>query len=275
MTYAVTHMTAHVSRLGLDNRIRSKGEKNHQMIIDAIIELKNPQPSEIRKYINNKVKEEAEEKYELGEIDGSKKRKYVKDNTMAMRTILRHLLVLTEQGLLEHNDSRYSLSPNADVRFFANLFALGVFRYVGDFPIKRPLEDNVVEFIDRIGAVIFYAFIQSARPIEDDSMTRAEKENLTSTWIRNAIPIYDLYKLFFYSFAPDDIKYDQTRPDYILDVDTLRKLVQTFKKLYPEIYKGLTEQANYFVPGNKLKFIEEKKTGGFVSTQNLGEYDNR
>ena len=74
--------------------------------------------------------------------------------------------------------------------------ALGVFRYVGGCPVKRPLEDNVVEFIDRIGAVIFYAFIQAARPIEDDSMTRAEKENLTSTWIRNAIPIYDLYKLF-------------------------------------------------------------------------------
>jgi hypothetical protein len=272
MTSTVTPMTLHVSRLGLDNIGRSKGEKNRQMIINAIIKLKNPQPSEIMKHINDKVKEEAQEKYELGEIDGSKKRKYINDNTMAMRTILRHLLVLTEQGLLEHNDSRYSLSPNADVRFFANLFAHGVFSYVGSFPIKRPLEDNVVEFISRIGAVIFYAFIQAARPIEDDSMSRAEKENLTSTWIQNAIPMYDLYKLFFYSFAPDDIK---TRPDYTMDMNTPRKLMQTFKKLYPEIYKGLTEQADYFVPGNKLKFIEEKKTGGFVSTRNLGEYDDR
>jgi hypothetical protein len=268
-------MTPHVSRLGLDNIGRSKGEKNRQMIVDAIIELKNPQPSEIRKYINLKVKQEAQEKYERSEIDGSEKRKYIEDNTIVMRTILRHLLVLTEQGLLEHNDSRYSLSPNADVRFFANLFAHGVFRYIGDFPVKRPLEDNVVEFINRIGAVIFYAFIQTARPIEDDSMSRAEKENLTSTWIQNAIPIYDLYKLFFAYFAPDDIKHDQTRPDYIMDVDTPRKLMQTFKKLYPEIYKGLTEQANYFIPGNKLKFIEEKKTGELSWTQNLEEDDDR
>src|SRR6187200_1555414 len=185
----VTHMTLIVSSL-------DKGEKNRQKIIDAIIKLKNPQPSEIMKHINNKLKEEAQEKYQ-GKIGGSKKKRYIEDNTMAMRTILRHLLALTEQGLLEHNDSRYSLSPNADVRFFANLFALGVFRYIGDFPVKRPLEDNVVEFINRIGAVIFYAFIQTARPIEDDSMSRAEKENLTSTWIQNAIPIYDLYKLFF------------------------------------------------------------------------------
>jgi len=185
----VTHMTLIVSSL-------DKGEKNRQKIIDAIIKLKNPQPSEIMKHINNKLKEEAQEKYQ-GKIGGSKKRRYIEDNTMAMRTILRHLLALTEQGLLEHNDSRYSLSPNADVRFFANLFALGVFHYVGGIPEKRPLEDNVVEFISRIGAVIFYAFIQAARPIEDDSMSRAEKENLTSTWIQNAIPIYDLYKLFF------------------------------------------------------------------------------
>jgi hypothetical protein len=106
-------------------------------------------------------------------------------------------------------------------------------------------------------------------------MSRAEKENLTSTWIQNAIPIYDLYKLFFTYFAPDVIKYDQTRPDYMMDVNTPRKLMEIFKKLYPDIYKGLTEQADYFVPGNKLKFIEEKKTGEFVSTKTLGEYDNR
>jgi hypothetical protein len=261
-------MTLHVSSL-------DKGEKNRQMIIDAIIKLKNPQPSEIMKHINNKLKEEAQEKYQLGKIDGSKKRIYIEDNTMAMRTILRHLLALTEQGLLEHNDSRYSLSPNADVRWFANLFALGVFRYIGGIPVKRPLEDNVVEFINRIGAVIFYAFIQAARPIEDDSMSRAEKENLTSTWIQNAIPIYDLYKLFFAYFAPDDIKYDQTRPDYIMDMNTPRKLMQTFKKLYPEVYEGLTEQADYFIPGNKLKFIEKKKTGELAWRSNLEEYDEK
>jgi hypothetical protein len=55
-------MTARVSRPGLDNIGRSKGEKNRQMIVDAIIELKNPQPSEIGSYINNKVKQEAEKK---------------------------------------------------------------------------------------------------------------------------------------------------------------------------------------------------------------------
>jgi hypothetical protein len=115
-------------------------------------------------------------------------------------------------------------------RFFANLFAHGVFRYVGGFPVKRPLEDNVVEFISRIGAAIFYTFIQAARPIEDDSMSDAKKENLTSTWIQNAIPLLHLYKLFFAYFAPDDIKQDQTRPDYIMDADTPRKLMQIFKK---------------------------------------------
>jgi pheromone shutdown protein TraB len=106
-------------------------------------------------------------------------------------------------------------------------------------------------------------------------MSRAEKENLTSTWIQNAIAIYDLYKLFFSTFAPDDIKYDQTRPDYIMDMNTPRKLMQTFKKLYPEIYKGLTEQADYFIPGNKLKFIEQKKTGELAWRSNLEEYDEK
>lgn len=265
-------MTLHVSSI-------DKGAKNHQMIIDAIIKLKNPQPSEIMKHINNKLKEEAQEKYERCEIDGSRKRRYIehyiKDNTMTMRTILRHVLALTDQGLLEHNDSRYSLSPNADVRFFANLFAHGVYHYVGGIPIKRPLEENVVEFVNRIGTVIFYAFIQAARPIEDDSMNPEQRENLTSAWIQNAIPIYDLYKLFFYSFAPDDIKYDKTRPDYTMDAETPRRLIQTFKKLYPQIYKGLTEQANYFIPGNKLKYLEEEKTGELSWTQNLEKEDDR
>jgi hypothetical protein len=106
-------------------------------------------------------------------------------------------------------------------------------------------------------------------------MSDPEKENLTSTWIQNAIPIHDLYNLFFAYFAPYTIKYDQTRPAYIMDMDTPRKLMQTFKKLYPEVYKGLTEQADYFIPGNKLKFIEEKKTGELTWTQNLEEYDDR
>jgi hypothetical protein len=36
------------------------------------------------------------------------------------------------------------------------------------------------------------------------------------------------------------------------------KRTSIFNKLYSELYKRLTEQADYFVQGNKLKFIEKR-----------------
>jgi len=80
--------------------------KTREGILNAISVLGNPQPHEIKGYLDRKSERPEHKWGQVLDYDEI----HPKERKITMRTIHRWLRVLSKEGLVNHMDSRYSLS---------------------------------------------------------------------------------------------------------------------------------------------------------------------
>jgi hypothetical protein len=106
----------------------------------------------------------------------------------------------------------------------------------------------LLEFANRIGAYITYLFIESMRPIDYNSIEKNEelqslrRDMLSRSLLSIAIDLRRMFRLFHgLLYSTDQIKkeYPAEHVFFELDKADYEKVVKTFKKVYPKIYKGL------------------------------------
>jgi hypothetical protein len=103
-------------------------------------------------------------------------------------------------------------------------------------------EKYLFEFVNRVGAFIAYIFIESMRPLFNNTgVTAANKRNrLGSILVKNSINLADTFERFCLLFAKTGlIKDEHSKPFFELDEHNFEKLIETFEKVYPKIYHGI------------------------------------
>jgi len=243
----------HVKRL-VDYTRRNSNLVLHS-VLNAIKELGNPMPNEIEKFLDKKATEEVQKQYELGKITKREIPCKVKEETIDIRTIHRKLDILVQKGWVVHKESRYSVSEKAlsDIRIYADIFGSGLHNIACDSIFSGCLEREIKEFVECFGAQIVYTFLEAAFPVDDDSMTSTEKHEFTLTWVKNAIPIEQMFYRFIAHFL-----YLPKHDDVLMDSKTVRNLTHVFKKIYPEIHRKLLRDRHRFMFGSKSAYILTK-----------------
>ena len=157
--------TEHIHRLVTYNNQLSLLHK--EVVLDAVRKLGNPLPKEIKKFSDEQARNEViSNYYEQGHINKKELENKIKQGSLSMRTILRKLAELTKEGLLEHENNRYSVSKKAqsDIRYYAQQFGLmALTRIMGaHYPELFPLEKNLDELVKIFGIYIVFCFIEAA-----------------------------------------------------------------------------------------------------------------
>jgi hypothetical protein len=243
---------------------KEEAEENRESIMNAVRELDGASTREIQNYLeeitkqnNQRVKEEAQRKFENGEytqLDRDKEIDKKSMMTIDLRTIQRWVKELKKkEGLLEKKYSRYYLSEKAknDVRYFPKEFGKSVLDRICDFYIGS-VEDDLAELVKRFSALILYTFIEAAAPVEDDSMSVEAKNKLAVSWIKDAIPTQTMFEYFLTRFKFESKKKkDVNGPIVQLDKKTIGELRDTFRSLYPQIHAPIMEVRESFMVKRK------------------------
>jgi DNA-binding transcriptional ArsR family regulator/chemotaxis protein CheY-P-specific phosphatase CheC len=146
----------------------SQSKENRRDILNILKVLGEAQVEQIREQLLKRAKERVDTLYENGEIDLSKKKKLIKENTISKRTIHRHLDSLAEQKLVEHIGYKYRLTDRVknDIRYWSSKFGDLILDKMlrNYFPQTQLFEQNVDEIIKIFGVYMVYCFIQAAQP---------------------------------------------------------------------------------------------------------------
>ena len=198
------------------------------LVYQAIKELVNPFPRDIKKYLDDMARKRVKEEEQRSELPYSEDEfeNKVKDRTIVMRTILRKLNELEQNKLIVKKEGRYLLSDTvlSNIKYyggelFGRYAVSAIKHYHGHYPYLT-FEENFNALIDIFGAYLMFCFIEAARPITDNyngrgdgnshgnsnhlkdiskqrpSMTNYEKDKLASSWIKEVIDPFGLYTLF-------------------------------------------------------------------------------
>jgi DNA-binding transcriptional ArsR family regulator len=145
----------------------SQSNENRRDILNILKGLGEAQAEQIHEQLLKKAKERADKLYENGELDLSKKKKFINENTISKRTIHRHLDYLTEQKLVEHIGYKYRLTDRVknDIRYWSGKFGDLILDKMlrNYFPQTQLFEQNVDEIIKIFGVYMIYCFIQAAQ----------------------------------------------------------------------------------------------------------------
>ena len=153
----------HISRLVSYNK--DLATRHKQSVLYAVGKLGNPLPKEVKKLLDEGVENDFNtNRYEKGHITEEELEKEVNEAKLNLRTVMRKLAELTKEGLLEHQNNRYSVSKKAqsDIRYYAQLFGLeALTRLMGaHYPELRPLKKNIDELVKIFGTYIVFCFIE-------------------------------------------------------------------------------------------------------------------
>jgi Fe2+ or Zn2+ uptake regulation protein len=239
MTTYVRHMTHDVTQLKAHSL--KQATNTREQILDALNQLGNPQPHEIKEYLDRK-KEKIEHDERERTLDYNEKHRSVKVHRITLRTIHRWLRTLSKQGLLEHIDSRYSLSEKymSDIRYSGQLFAtIATTQMSMSFPKHLSMNHRIKELLALFGFMLIYLFIEAARPIQNDMMNNKQKADLIVSWVENSIPTRGMFFDFLRLTAEKNTQYE-------LNQETIDKLTKILQKLYPVWYKRILEERARF-----------------------------
>jgi hypothetical protein len=106
---------------------------------------------------------------------------------------------------------------------------------------KMPQEFIMSELGRRFGALILFNFIEAVRPFKDKCMSLKERNQLVNYWKKNVIDVNEMSSMFVGYLAQEWIarERDQTLAPEEMDESDIEKLVETFKKAYPDLYENL------------------------------------
>jgi hypothetical protein len=235
MTTYVVSMT-HVVR-GLKAFLDSQAASTRREILNAITHLGKPQPHEIKRYLDNQVEEEIEDECKKGKINYSDKNRRVKERYVTLRTIHRWLRTLSKESLLDHTDSRYSLSKKfvSDIRYSGNFFMYSPTGLLAQYNRNS----SVRELIAKLGFILYYLFIEAARPIQDKALNEKQKVELIHSWLENAFSVSAIYAMFRDQYGDGDQVSEKA----------LNKLTKTLQRLYPSWYKIMEKERKQYSEG--------------------------
>jgi hypothetical protein len=245
----------HIKQL-VERRIR-ESEHITEKVFDALRALGNfSLPKDIKKYLDDIIQKELQKDYRTstGIKNSHELEDELKKKTITMRTILRKLKKLTQEGRLNHVNNRYSVKDElkSDIRIFASQFgraALSESMRRNYYPSLHTLEQNTEKLIKIFGVYIVYCFTQAAQPVN----SAVDKDKLASFWVQNVFSPLEMYNCFL---AIIDGKRDKNndehrRPFYELDTKTVKKILNLLEKKYPQQYEPLLETSSYFIKGPK------------------------
>ena len=108
------------------------------------------------------------------------------------------------------------------------------------------IERNLFEFVNRVGAYIAYIFIESLRPITNDTdATENKKKERTLLLVNKAIPVERLFRKFCLLLSELGIMRSMDlhiteegmSEELQLNQSSFDKLSDSFKRVYPRVYK--------------------------------------
>ena len=227
--------------------------KNLGYILSAIKELGNATTGEILVQVNKDTKDYNQTlKEDAQRLQGSRDdiltsrqiNNYInknKRNTVGLRTVPEAAETLLRYGLVyKHVSRRYSLSSRSskELRYFPHEFADATAFAVFLLGV-RTVEQSMEEMITRLGAYVFFTFIEAARPPmppdTPDNTGILNREKLLDSWLENAIPIRKMYDWFVKIYTM------RNNSSWERNEKIVNKLTHVFESKYPDIYRIFKE----------------------------------
>jgi hypothetical protein len=261
-------------------------DSNEQGVLNAVSMLGTPKPRDIKKYLQNEKKKEIQmnewKNNNMRIMSENELSERVEKEAISMRTILRKLVKLHNEGWLEHKDSRYSIKDKlkADIRLFAPQFgrsALSNMMKQYNPSLHTTFERNLDEMIKLFGVYMIYCFTEAARPTLTTSnlhntkslshITKLDRDKLASFWVQNVFSPLDMYNYFLAVMenqkekgtgTKEKHKHQQQPPWYELDSKIIENISNVLEKNYRPQYEPLLETSSYFLRGPKANIINVK-----------------
>jgi hypothetical protein len=165
------------------------GSRNRTKILNALMELGNSYPFEIKNYLDNQADRLIENRYNI--LSESQKKVLIKKATISERSIFTWLRKLVKQGLVIHEDNKYRLSNQfySDTEFTAGLFGLNILSNILARPIDPNSDESIAQTVNCFGVFIIYILSYCLQPIQETNYTTDKKqlEDMRIMWVNNAI----------------------------------------------------------------------------------------
>jgi hypothetical protein len=180
-------------------------ERERNQIIEIIAKSRRPiAPFEIKDVLD-KIGV-YENQFPMGK--GNNKSIETTEESMPDRTIRYWCSELTKEGILqrdgEHNSYLISDKAAEELRHFGGIFGTEALHELLTLLIKTTTADkSIAELVNRFGALVLYAFIEATRPFEDKTMSAEAKDKTALSWVRNAIPVEEMFNQFLAGFVSD------------------------------------------------------------------------
>ena len=102
---------------------------------------------------------------------------------------------------------------------------------------RESLRMQMKGMVETFGVFLVYSFIEAAKPFKDLSLDVAERQDLGHYWIKNCIPLYDMFTSFK-GFDPN-AKADETKPDNEMDDESIQNVTSILEECYPDMMRIL------------------------------------
>jgi hypothetical protein len=225
-----------------------------------------------------------------------------KPQPIGIRTVERYLKELINEGRVEKIKTKYQISEKAryEIRYrtpeyFGDVMLRAAFKNFPSRSIvnrkdwrisKLEMPKIMNEYVRRFGALVIFAFLEAARPYEDQYMTVRERDQLVVDWVKSSIPLQEMFEWFKAEFRPTPDKMEQNKsktetktkekinrkPFNEIDNHHLMEISEIFKHAYPKVYKNLVEARKELIIYPKLEGGKVSFTHGKSYHSDLGKY---
>lgn len=223
--------------------------KNANSIYEAIYRLGGDATlSQIRRYLakqleqyNMKVTKELEDKFESGEITGTEKEREIRKRLLRPITTKTIQRCTRDDPRIDWDGTKYYISQKTRLELKGldpEWSGLEIFREVMHRYLPEYHSEKISDFIQRLGSFVFFTFIEACRPLNDGSLTLADREYLVTYWAQHALPVDDMFTLFRANFGD---KRKQLWKDSVLEMNesSISELLSGMKIAFPSIYSDL------------------------------------
>jgi hypothetical protein len=193
-----------------------------------------------------KVKLDAEEEYQTGNILGSQKSEILKNANkpkINIRTVQR---IVKYDSRIEKEGDKYFISPSITDPRLLNPIEFGKTIYDAIIGSAKEIQEDdrddqyyikeLNDFIIKIGCFITCMLIEAALPFNDKTISIKKREELVYHWIRNSIPLEYFFSTFRFIFDVPKHSHNWKIPIREIKQPIIDKLIKSFQELYPNIY---------------------------------------
>ncbi|HEY7110067.1 MAG TPA: hypothetical protein VH415_11590 [Nitrososphaeraceae archaeon] len=217
---------------------QEKLAKEHRdNIIYAFMILKKATSGEIKKFTDNKVKSDLDEKYNSSKYLSKDKKQISQDKLrelrqkqMSKRTIQKYLIRLEKEYLLTKDKYNvYTLTTQGtSKKIYGEAYGKTLFNDIMKQPLTENPSEKFLETIKRIGIYISYTFVKT---MLDKSFHKSKEEKYE--WINDVINPSLMFDWFNDKLKSFDFNVDPEIQKYITTLQESE--VQYYSKIYPNL----------------------------------------